>query len=152
MGISPVIPCVLGGWVGVHSAGILVEEDCTGVGEGPTSQDSRAEILKCALYCARDEGNSLRFRLIQQLQTFNVGILRECERPQKGVTARPSFGRILGCQSSEGVTRVRPFVECSDGGRQSGSGQADHGGCTGTQDDHGDWSSDGHGSQVDHGS
>lgn len=87
-----------------------MEEDCAGVGEWPRSQDSRAEILECTLYCAWDEGNSLSFRLIQQLQIFNVGILRECERPQKGVAARPSFGRIHGCQSSEGVTRVRPFI------------------------------------------
>lgn len=40
-----------------------------------------------------------------------MGVLRECERPKKGAAARPSTGKSLGCQSSEGVTRVRPFVE-----------------------------------------
>lgn len=42
------------------------------------------------------------------------------------------------------MTTLRLFVECSDGGRQSNSGQAGHGGWTDdSQDDHGGWSSDG---------
>lgn len=73
-----------------------------------------------------------------------MGVLRECERPKKGVVVRPSVGRSLGCQSSEGVTMVRLFVECSYGGRQSNSGQAGHRDWTDdSQDGHGGWSSDG---------
>lgn len=72
-----------------------------------------------------------------------MGILRECERPKKGVAVRPSTGKNLGCQSSEGVTRVRPFVECVQMAEDSPTVATDHGDWTdGSQDDHGGWSSD----------
>jgi hypothetical protein len=72
-----------------------------------------------------------------------VEALRECERPKKGVAARPSFGRSLGCLSSEGMTSVRSFVESVQMVEDSPAVATDHGGWTGSQDNHGGWSSDG---------